>query len=369
MAKRDYYEVLGITKGADEKEIKRAYKRLAMKYHPDRTKGDKASEEKFKEINEAYEILSDKEKRTAYDQYGHGAFQQGGFGGGHAGFGESFFDDIFGSMFGGDADGMFGSRGRGQRRSQRPGRDMRYDVEITLEEAATGVKKNISYRILAECDSCHGTGAEENSKVEVCPTCRGAGIIQQQQGFSIYQHECPTCHGRGKKIEKPCHVCHSYGRVEKTENLSVNIPAGVHNGSRLRLSGKGEAGENGAPAGDLFVVIRVQEHPTFEREGNDLHTVVHISATLAALGGTVEVPTLTSGRVKIKIPEGTQTGKMLRVSGKGIAPERGLVGNLICHISVETPTNLTEEQKALLQKFAESLDLDKNSPKAAKFMK
>ncbi|VEJ09797.1 molecular chaperone DnaJ [Actinobacillus delphinicola] len=376
MAKRDYYEVLGLSKGADEKEIKRAYKRLAMKYHPDRTKGDKESEEKFKEANEAYEVLSDPEKRKVYDQYGHQAFEQGGFGGGQGaggfggfgGFSQADFGDMFGDIF----SEMFGGRGRGRAQGQpraRRGEDLRYDLDITLEEAATGVKKNITLRTWVECDHCHGTGAEKDSKVETCPTCHGMGTIHRQQGPFISEETCPTCHGTGKKIKKPCKECHGDGRVQKTETLAVTIPAGVDNGSRLRLAGKGAAGENGAPNGDLYIFIHVLPNATFERDGNDLHTVVDVSMSLAALGGSVEVPTLTGGPVKIKILAGTQTGKMLRLAGKGITPAHGIAGNLICHINVETPVDLTDEQKELLQKFADSLNLEKNSPKAVKFMK
>lgn len=355
MAKRDYYEVLGVEKGANEKEIKRAYKRLAMKYHPDRTKGDKASEEKFKEINEAYEILADKEKRALYDQHGHRAFEQGGGGAGAGGFGD--FGDMFGDIF----SDFFGAGGRGgqqQQRHQARGEDLRYDIEITLEEAAKGTKKEISLDTLAACDKCHGTGAEKDSKVETCPTCHGAGRVRVQQGFFVAEQTCPTCHGTGKKIEKPCKSCHGEGRVHKTETLSVSIPAGVDTGSRLRLHGKGAAGENGAPAGDLYVIIHVRPHPIFEREGQNLHCEIPVSFSTAALGGSVEAPTL-DGKIKIKIPAETQYGKQLRLRGKGIQPSRGPAGDLICHISIETPVNLTESQKELLKKFDETLG-DKN---------
>ena len=366
MAKRDYYEVLGIQKGADEKEIKRAYKRLAMKYHPDRTKGDKESEEKFKEINEAYEVLSDKEKKAAYDQYGHAAFEQGGFGGaggGFGGFGGADFGDIFGDMFG---DIFGGSRGR--QRVVR-GEDLRYDIEITLEEAVKGTKKDIQINTLVECESCHGSGAEAGSKVETCPTCHGAGRVRRQQGFFVTEQVCPTCHGSGKKIEKPCHSCHGDGRVHKKKNLSVTIPAGVDTGNQLRLSGEGAAGENGAPAGDLYVVIHVKEHDIFQRDGNNLYCEVRISFTMAALGGEIEVPTL-DGRLKVKIPEETQTGKLLRLRGKGVSSTRsGYVGDLICKIIVETPIKLNEEQKELLRKLEESLEgKTQHRPKSSSFI-
>ena len=353
MAKKDYYDVLGVERGADEKAIKRAYKKLAMQYHPDRTKGDKAKEEKFKEIQEAYEILGDKEKRAAYDQYGHAAFEQGGMGGG--GFGGGFsgadFGDIFGDMFG----DIFGGGGRGRQRVVR-GEDLRYDIQITLEEAVKGTTKDIQINTLAHCDSCDGSGAEKGSKVETCPSCHGSGRVRRQQGFFVTEAVCPTCHGSGKKIEKPCKSCHGEGRVHKKKNLSVKIPAGVDTGNQLRLSGEGAAGENGAPAGDLYVVIHVKEHHIFERDGNNLYCEVPISFTQAALGGEIEVPTL-EGKLKLKIPAETQTGKLFRVRGKGVAsPRGGYSGDLICKVIVETPVKLSEEQKELLRKLEESFD-------------
>lgn len=363
MAKRDYYEVLGIQKGADEKEIKRAYKRLAMKYHPDRTKGDKESEEKFKEINEAYEVLADKEKRATYDQFGHTAFENGGAGaGGFGGFNGADFGDIFGDMFG----DIF-SGGRGRQRVVR-GEDLRYDIEITLEEAVRGTKKDIQINTLAQCEHCHGSGAEKDSKVETCATCHGTGRIRQQRGFFVTEATCPHCNGSGKKIEKPCKKCHGDGRVHKKKNLSVTIPAGVETGNQLRLSGEGAAGENGAPAGDLYVVIHVKEHHIFERDGSNLYCEVPISFTMAALGGEIEVPTL-DGRVKLKIPEGTQTGKLFRMRGKGITAARSsYAGDLICKIIVETPISLNEEQKELLRKLEESLaGHSQHRPKSAGF--
>ena len=366
MAKKDYYDVLGVERGADEKAIKRAYKKLAMQYHPDRTKGDKAKEEKFKEIQEAYEILGDKEKRTAYDQYGHAAFEQGGMGGG--GFGGGFsgadFGDIFGDMFG----DIFGGGGRGRQRVVR-GEDLRYDIQITLEEAVKGTTKDIQINTLAHCDSCDGTGAEKGSKVETCPSCHGSGRIRRQQGFFVTEAVCPTCHGSGKKIEKPCKSCHGEGRVHKKKNLSVKIPAGVDTGNQLRLSGEGAAGENGAPAGDLYVVIHVKEHHIFERDGNNLYCEVPISFSMAALGGEIEVPTL-DGKVKLKIPAETQTGKLFRMRGKGVSSTRsGYSGDLICRVVIETPVNLNKEQKELLEKLEESLKGQKShSPKSSSFL-
>ena len=366
MAKKDYYDVLGVERGADEKAIKRAYKKLAMQYHPDRTKGDKAKEEKFKEIQEAYEILGDKEKRAAYDQYGHAAFEQGGMGGG--GFGGGFsgadFGDIFGDMFG----DIFGGGGRGRQRVVR-GEDLRYDIQITLEEAVKGTTKDIQINTLAHCDSCDGTGAEKGSKVETCPSCHGSGRIRRQQGFFVTEAVCPTCHGSGKKIEKPCKSCHGEGRVHKKKNLSVKIPAGVDTGNQLRLSGEGAAGENGAPAGDLYVVIHVKEHHIFERDGNNLYCEVPISFSMAALGGEIEVPTL-DGKVKLKIPAETQTGKLVRMRGKGVSSTRsGYAGDLICRVVIETPVNLNKEQKELLEKLEESLKGQKShSPKSSSFL-
>ena len=331
MAKKDYYEVLGLQKGASENDIKRAYKRLASKHHPDKNQGSKDAEEKFKEINEAYEVLGDAEKRATYDQYGHAAFEQGG--GGAGGFG-----------------------GGGRRQRVVRGDDLRYDIEITLEEAVKGCKKDIRLSTLAECDTCHGSGAEKDSKVETCPHCHGSGRVRRQQGFFMTESLCPTCHGTGKKIEKPCHSCHGDGRIQKTKNLSVTIPAGVDTGNQLRLSGEGAAGENGAPAGDLYVVIHVREHEIFERDGSNLYCEVPISFTLAALGGEIEVPTL-DGKLKLKIPAETQTGKLFRVRGKGVMSARGgYAGDLICRVIVETPVSLNEEQKELLRKLEESLE-------------
>lgn len=348
MAKRDYYEVLGVSKSDDEKAIKKAYKRLAMKFHPDRNPGDKEAEAKFKEVQEAYEVLGDKEKRAAYDQYGHAAFEQGGAGAG--GFGGADFGDIFGDIF----SDMFGG-GRGRQRVVR-GEDLRYDLELTLEEAVKGVTKDIRIATLATCDSCHGSGAKAGSKVETCSYCHGSGRIRRQSGFFVQEQTCPHCHGTGKIIEQPCDSCHGDGRVHKYKNLSVKVPAGVDTGNQLRLNGEGAAGENGAPAGDLYVVIHVREHDIFQRDGNNLYCEVPISFTLAALGGEIEVPTL-DGKVKLKIPEETQTGKLFRLRGKGVTSTRShYQGDLICRVVVETPIKLNKEQKELLQKFEKSLE-------------
>ncbi|MEY0472292.1 molecular chaperone DnaJ [Providencia huaxiensis] len=364
MAKRDFYEVLGLERNASEKDIKRAYKRLAMKHHPDRNQGDKESEDKFKEIKEAYEVLSDEQKRAAYDQYGHAAFEQGGMGGGGFGGGADF-SDIFGDVFG----DIFG----GGRRQQRPSRgsDLQYNMELTLEEAVRGVTKEIRIPTLETCDICHGNGAKPGTSADTCSTCHGMGQVHMRQGFFSVQQPCPTCHGRGKVIKDPCNKCHGHGRVERYKTLSVKIPAGVDTGDRVRLSGEGEAGENGAPAGDLFVQVHVLPHNIFERDGNNLHCEVPINFADAALGGEIEVPTL-DGRVKLKIPAETQTGKIFRMKGKGVKSVRGgLQGDLMCHIVVETPVKLNEKQKELLKEFGESLggkSGEKNSPRSKSFL-
>ncbi|MBP6123725.1 molecular chaperone DnaJ, partial [Providencia sp.] len=324
------------------------------------------SEVKFKEIKEAYEILSDEQKRAAYDQYGHAAFEQGGMGGG-GGFsgGGADFSDIFGDVFG----DIFG----GGRRQQRPSRgsDLQYNMDLTLEEAVRGVTKEIRIPTLETCDVCHGNGAKPGTSADTCSTCHGMGQVHMRQGFFSVQQPCPTCHGRGKVIKDPCNKCHGHGRVEKYKTLSVKIPAGVDTGDRVRLSGEGEAGENGAPAGDLFVQVHVLPHNIFERDGNNLHCEVPINFAIAALGGEIEVPTL-DGRVKLKIPAETQTGKIFRMKSKGVKSVRGgLQGDLMCHIVVETPVKLNEKQKELLKEFGESLggtSGEKNSPRSKSFL-
>ncbi|MCO6538108.1 MAG: molecular chaperone DnaJ [Gilliamella sp.] len=362
MAKKDYYETLGVSKSASESEIKKAYKRLAMKYHPDKNQDNKAeAEEKFKEVKEAYEVLTDPQKKAAYDQYGHAAFEQGqggagGFGG-FGGFGGGAFDDIFSDFFG-------GGRGRGQTASR--GNDLQYNITLTLEEAAAGVSKEIKVPTLVSCDTCHGQGTEKPSDVVTCNTCHGAGVVQMRQGFFAVQQECPTCHGRGKVVKNPCKKCHGEGRVQKTKTLSVTIPAGVDTGNRIRLSGEGEAGLNGAPSGDLYVQVQVKSHAIFERDGTNLHCEIPINIVLASLGGEVEVPTL-NGKVSLTIPAETQTGKMFRLRGKGIKSLRGnAVGDLYCHVVVETPVNLTSKQKELLKELGESFKADKNSKHSPK---
>lgn len=365
MSKRDYYEVLGVDKSAAERDIKKAYKRLAMKYHPDRTQGDKAMEEKFKEVQEAYEILTDSQKRAAYDQYGHaGVDPNRGHGGGQ---GAGDFGDIFGDVFG---DIFGGGRGGRQSRASR-GSDLRYNLELSLEEAVRGKSVEIRVPTLAECEPCDGTGAKKGSSAKTCTTCHGQGQVQMRQGFFAVQQACPTCSGKGKIISDPCRECHGQGRVEKTKTLSVKVPAGVDTGDRIRLSNEGEAGENGAPAGDLYVQVHVKQHKIFERDGNNLYCEVPLSFTRAAVGGEIEVPTL-EGKVKLKVTPETQTGKMFRLRNKGVKSVRsGSVGDLICKVVIETPVNLNSRQKELLEELEESMgkgkDTAKNRPKESGF--
>jgi molecular chaperone DnaJ len=353
MAKRDLYEVLGVAKDASERDIKKAYKKLAMKYHPDRTAGDKDLEVKFKEVKYAYEILTDEQKRAAYDQYGHAAFEQGqgGFGGGGGAGGADFadiFGDVFGDIFGG------GRRGGGRAQAQR-GADLRYNLELSLEEAVRGKEVELKIPKLSSCDDCNGSGARPGSKAENCAHCQGSGHIQVRQGPFVMQQPCPVCRGRGKVIKDPCRSCHGEGRLEKTKTLSVKIPAGVDSGDRIRLSGEGEAGEMGAPAGDLYVQVHVREHKIFQRDGNNLYCEVPISFTRAALGGDIEVPTL-DGKLKLKVPAETQTGKLFRLRGKGVQSVRsGAAGDLICKVVIETPVNLSERQQQLLQELDNSM--------------
>ncbi|MCH1917859.1 molecular chaperone DnaJ [Shewanella sp. A3A] len=363
MSKRDYYEVLGVGRDASERDIKKAYKRLAMKFHPDRNPGDKEAEAKFKEVKEAYEILTDDQKKAAYDQYGHAAFEQGGMGGGGFGGGSADFSDIFGDVFGDIFGG--GRRGGGQRQAAR-GSDLRYNLELSLEEAVRGVSRELRIPTLATCDVCSGSGAKKGTSATTCGTCHGAGQVQMRQGFFAVQQTCPTCHGRGKIIKDPCNKCHGDGRVEKSKTLNVKIPAGVDTGDRIRLAGEGEAGEFGAPAGDLYVQVTVREHPIFVRDGNNLYCEVPISFAKAALGGEIEVPTL-DGKVNLKIPAETQTGRMFRLRGKGVKSVRSsAIGDLLCKVVLETPVNLSDKQKALLQEFEATLsgEARKHSPKA-----
>ena len=351
MAKRDYYEILGVTRDAGEAEIKKAYRRLAMKNHPDRNPDDAAAEERFKEATEAYEILSDAEKRQAYDQFGHAGVdpQMGGMGDGFAGGSFSdIFSDVFGDIFG-------GAGGRGGRSSVQRGADLRYGLELTLEQAVSGDNVEIDVPVLAACEDCDGSGAKPGTSASTCPDCGGAGQIRVAQGFFSLQQTCPRCRGAGQVISDPCTTCGGSGRQEKRKKLSVRIPPGVDTGDRIRLSGEGEAGFNGGPPGDLYVQVEVREHPIFTRDGRNLFCEMPVSFVDAALGGELEVPTL-DGRVKLKVPAETQTGKIFRLRGKGVTPVRGGgVGDLLCKINVETPVNLNDAQKKLLRELKTSL--------------
>jgi molecular chaperone DnaJ len=364
MSKRDYYETLGVNQDATEKEVKKAYKKLAMKYHPDRTQGDKSKEETFKEVKEAYEILNDDQKRAAYDQYGHAAFEQGGHGGGGGqggGFGQDF-GDIFGDIFGG------GGGGRGRQRQQR-GSDLRYNVELSLEDAVKGKSLEIKVPTYVSCDPCDGSGAKPGTSAKTCSTCHGHGQVQMRQGLFAVQQTCPTCSGKGKVISDKCTSCRGQGRVEKTKTLSVKIPAGVDTGDRIRLSGEGEAGEHGAGAGDLYVQVNVRDHEIFVRDENHLYCEVPISFVTAALGGDIEVPTL-GGKVKLKVPKETQTGKMFRLRGKGVKSVRSsTTGDLMCKVVIETPVNLSGDQADLLRQLEEKMasSSKKHSPKESGF--
>lgn len=361
MSKRDFYEVLGVSKTASADEIKKAYRKLAMKYHPDRNPDDPQAEEKFKEASMAYEVLSDDQKRSTYDRMGHAAFENGmGGAGGFGGFGgfsssnlNDILNDLFGQGGGGGFTDMFGGRSSRSSRPQR-GSDLRYMLDLTLEEAVNGTKKDITFTAPAPCEACDGKGAKNPDDIKTCSTCGGAGVVRIQQGFFAVQQTCPTCHGSGKEIKNPCDVCHGSGLENKSKTLEVTIPAGVDNGDRVRLSGEGEAvvgGENG----DLYVEIRVQQHNLFTREGADLYMDVPISFTDAALGREIEVPTL-DGRVNLRIPEGTQSHKMFRIKGKGVTPVRtSMKGDLICRVIVETPTSLNNQQKDLLRQLQDSM--------------
>ncbi|HDZ55717.1 MAG TPA: molecular chaperone DnaJ [Pseudomonas xinjiangensis] len=365
MAKRDYYEVLGVERGTSDAELKKAYRRLAMKFHPDRNPDDKGAEDKFKEANEAYEVLTDPNKRAAYDQYGHAGVDPnmgggaGGFGGGGANFSD-IFGDVFGDIFGGA-----GGAGRGRSSVQR-GSDLRYTLELDLEEAVRGTSVTIRVPTLVSCKTCDGSGAKKGTQPVTCTTCGGHGQVRMQQGFFSVQQTCPRCHGTGKMIADPCGDCRGHGRVEEQKTLSVKVPAGVDTGDRIRLGGEGEAGVNGGPAGDLYVVVSVREHKIFQRDGKNLYCEVPINFADAALGGELEVPTL-DGRVKLKIPEGAQTGKLFRLRGKGVTPVRGgSAGDLLCRVAVETPVNLTKRQRELLGELRETLEVEGSdqSPKA-----
>ncbi|MGD1880904.1 MAG: molecular chaperone DnaJ [Paracoccaceae bacterium] len=368
MAKRDYYDVLGVAKGASSDEIKKAYRRKAKELHPDRNADNPASEAQFKEANEAYEVLKDTDKKAAYDRYGHAAFEGGMGGGGRPGggfggqgdFGSAFsdvFDDLFGDFMGG--------RGGGRQRAAR-GSDLRYNLRVSLEEAYAGQQKTITIPTSVLCGSCNGSGAEGGAEPTTCPTCSGMGKVRAQQGFFTVERTCPTCNGLGQIIKNPCKVCGGTGRVEKEKALSVNIPAGVETGTRIRLAGEGEAGVRGGPTGDLYIFIEVTEHQLFERDGTNLFCRVPVSMGTAALGGSIEVPTIDGGRGRVQIPSGSQSGRQMRLRGKGMPALRGGgTGDMFIELAVETPVNLTARQKELLREF-EDLS-EENNPESSSF--
>jgi molecular chaperone DnaJ len=365
MAKRDYYETLGLNRDASEQEIKKAYRKLAMKHHPDRNPDSKDAEEKFKEAKEAYEVLSDTEKRGNYDRFGHaGVDPSAGMGAGGAGFGGGFadaFSDIFGDIFG---------AGPRSRSNVYRGADLRYNLEIGLEEAARGTETKIRIPTMEECETCHGSGAKPGTSPSSCPTCHGQGQVRLQQGFFSIQQTCPRCHGSGKVVTDPCRTCSGAGRIKRQKTLAVKSPAGVDEGDRIRLSGEGEAGVNGGPPGDLYVVVQVRAHAVFQRDHNDLHCEMPVSFATAALGGEIEIPTL-DGHAKIRIPAETQSGQMFRLRGKGIKGVRSTThGDLLCHVVVETPVKLTDRQKELLREFEaiNQRDAAAHNPRAKSWM-
>ena len=371
MAKRDYYETLGVSKGASADEIKKGYRAKAKELHPDRNADNPNAEAQFKEVNEAYEVLKDANKKAAYDRYGHAAFENGmGGGGGHPGGGfrgqgdfASAFSDVFDDLFG-DFMGR-GGQGGGRTRAAR-GNDLRYNLRISLEEAYSGLQKTINVPSAVSCTSCKGTGAEGGSEPVTCPTCSGMGKVRAQQGFFTVERTCPTCNGMGQTIKNPCKTCHGAGRVEKERSLSVNIPAGVETGTRIRLAGEGEAGMRGGPTGDLYIFIEVTEHRLFQRDGTNLYCRVPVSMVDASLGGDIEVPTIDGGRSRVKIPEGSQPGRQMRLRGKGMPALRGgNHGDMFIELSVETPVKLTSKQKELLREF-DKLSAE-NNPQSSSF--
>ncbi len=361
MSKRCYYETLGVSRTVTDGELKTAFRKLAMQWHPDRNPGDKDCEQKFKEINEAYEVLKDGDRRAAYDRFGHAAFENGG-GGGH-GFGTDFasaFADIFEGVF-----GMGGARGRASGRER--GADLRYNMEITLEEAYEGKAAELRIPTSVTCETCSGTGAKPGSKPKVCPTCAGAGKVRHAQGFFTLERTCPGCQGRGQVIEDPCKSCSGSGRVTRERTLSINIPAGVEDGTRIRLAGEGEAGLRGGPAGDLYIFLSAVQHPLYQRDGADLHCRVPVSMVTAALGGEFEVPSIDGGKSRVKVPAGTQSGRRFRLQGKGMPVLRSKqVGDMYVQVVVETPQNLTKKQRELLQEF-QKLSSPETQPESAGF--
>ncbi len=373
MAKRDYYDVLGVARGASAEELKKAYRQKAKELHPDRNSDNPNAEAQFKEVNEAYDVLKDGDKKAAYDRYGHAAFEGGSRGGGGgAGYGgnadfASAFSDVFEDLFGDFMGGRGGAGGGGRSRAQR-GSDLRYNLRVSLEEAYSGVQKTINVPTSVSCDTCRGTGAEGGAEPVTCPTCSGMGKVRAQQGFFTVERTCPTCNGMGQIVKNPCRSCGGAGRTEKERALSVNIPAGVETGTRIRLAGEGEAGLRGGPSGDLYIFIEVREHPIFQRDSVNLFCRVPISITTAALGGEVEVPTIDGGKARVKVPAGAQTGKQLRLRAKGMPALRGGgSGDMVLELAVETPVNLTARQRELLEEF-ERLS-EENNPEGSTFFK
>lgn len=366
---KDYYELLGLQKGATDVEIKKAYRTLAMKYHPDRNPGNAEAELKFKEVTEAYEVLKDSQKRAAYDRYGHAAFAQGAGAGGFGGFNFDF-GGASGAGFGSIFEDIFSEFMGGARRSRQQegvrGADIRYDLEITLEEAYKGLTKEIEIQTAVKCEDCHGTGAAEGSKAETCDTCHGTGRVRRQAGFFIEERTCPTCNGTGKVIKNPCKKCGGTGKVAQKKVLEVTIPAGIDSENRMRLAGQGEAGMNGGPNGDLYIFVHIKPHPIFKRDGANLYCAVPLSMTTAALGGEIDIPCIDGSSEKVKIDEGTQSGTEVRLRKKGMTMlQSKSVGDLFVRFTVETPTKLTDKQKELLKQFAE--ESKESSPQSAGF--
>jgi len=377
MAEQDYYQLLGVKKGASADELKKAYRKMAMKYHPDQNRDNKEAEAKFKEINQAYDVLKDDQKRAAYDRYGHAAFEQGGFGGtgrgnGAGGFsdfgfgGAGHFSDIFEEMFG---DIMGGGRGAQSRGGATRGSDLQYTLDVLLKEAYTGTEKTIRIPTWENCNNCNGSGAKPGTKPQTCTSCNGIGRVRAQQGFFTVERTCPTCGGAGQIITEKCTSCAGQGRMRTSKTLKVNIPAGIDHGRRIRLAGEGEAGLKGGPSGDLYVLINIKPHKFYQREGANLHCRVPVSMATAALGGSIEVPTIDGGKADVKIPAGTQTGQQFRLRGKGMSILRSSSrGDAYIEIFVETPVNLSSKQKDLLKQF-EGKNPSQNSPESAGFFK
>ncbi|WP_075997686.1 molecular chaperone DnaJ [Salaquimonas pukyongi] len=365
MSKTDYYELLGVDRSVDEKELKSAFRKMAMKYHPDRNPDDKLAEARFKEINEAYDVLRDPQKRAAYDQFGHAAFENGGggFGGGAGGFGGGGFSDIFEDLFG----EMMGGRGRRGAGGRGRGADLRYNMEITLEEAYEGKTADISVPTAVTCETCSGSGSKPGSSPKTCATCSGSGRVRAASGFFSIERTCPQCQGRGEVISDPCETCSGQGRITRERSLSVNIPAGIEDGVRIRLGGEGEAGARGGPPGDLYIFVTIKPHEFFQRDGADLFCRIPVSMTTAALGGQFEVATLDGGKSRVKVPEGTQTGKQFRLKGKGMPVMRSTgIGDLYIQVVTETPQHLTRRQRELLEEF-EAISSEKNNPESSGF--